>query len=207
MSLIHSLKADELDALVHMCARAFSKDDGVLACLGGNWSLATDFFSAMTRATLLEGQIYAVKDHDRIVSVGFWFEPGTFLWTTEEQRAVGFNDFFNKLSPEAQNWWTDTYPEAVRLHGEVLFTEEERTRRWWCSNLATDPGYEGRGYATAIVNAVYDKAVKTRTFIALATGTDTNVQKYLSMGFRQRGGFHIPTVVDLALDVRVLIRE
>ncbi|KAJ3924512.1 MAG: hypothetical protein NXY57DRAFT_1044880 [Lentinula lateritia] len=42
------------------------------------------------------------------------------------------------------------------------WTEEEKAHRWWCANPATDPEYQGRGYATRIVQqALKDRQKKT----------------------------------------------
>lgn len=34
---------------------------------------------------------------------------------------------------------------------------QERARRCWLYNLATKPGHEGMGYATALIDTYYDK--------------------------------------------------
>ena len=89
---------------------------------------------ALIRATLLEGRLEAVtigpEEAEEIASVAVWFGMGrgfleralsicdsvvlTFLMISfvyllstidsEEQRSLGYNEFFQKLSPEAQDW-------------------------------------------------------------------------------------------------------
>ncbi|KAK7052918.1 hypothetical protein VNI00_004238 [Paramarasmius palmivorus] len=163
---------------------------------------------AMIRATLLSGDIYAVKNESGdIVSFGLWFEPGAGLFGTEEQRALGFNDLFKKFSSQQQQWFTHTYPETRQKYSESLFTEEEKLHRWWCASLVTDTEYQGRGYATAIVNAVYEKTAKTAGFLGLATNPLLNVRKYVSMGFRERGSYILPSSVVQDIEVHVLSRE
>ncbi|KAI0053247.1 hypothetical protein FA95DRAFT_1482179, partial [Auriscalpium vulgare] len=144
------------------------------AFLGGDWSLQAEYIRANVRATALEGEIYVVKDIStgRILSSGLWFEPGRGLFGTEAQRALGYDTFFEKLSPETKEWTTHTELEA---------------QMWWCFCLGTEPDFQGRGLATALVDAVYAMALSKQGFIGLSTPTELNVAKYRSMGFRERG--------------------
>ncbi|TFK51053.1 hypothetical protein OE88DRAFT_1630635 [Heliocybe sulcata] len=159
------------------------------ALIGGNWSLSPLYIRANLRATALEGEIYVVKDPvtSRIVSFGLWFAPGKALFGSDEQKALGFNDFFNKLSTETQHWWTHTYPDTVRPFMARIWTKEELGKRLYCFNLCTDPEHQNRGYATAIVDFAFEKAKRNGQILGLSTSSDLNVRKYLSMGFRERG--------------------
>ncbi|EPQ52571.1 hypothetical protein GLOTRDRAFT_46618, partial [Gloeophyllum trabeum ATCC 11539] len=176
------------------------------ALVGGDWSLHSPLFRAMIRASALEGEIYVVKDPESkvIVSSGFWFPPRRELFGTEDQRALGFNDFFSKLSPESQYWWQNTYPQTMDKFNADTWNKEAH-KRWWCFHLATDPKHQNRGYGTAIVNFVFEKAshhylqgympgehtvcqAKTANqIIGLAAALDVNVRKYLAMGLSERG--------------------
>lgn len=143
----------------------------------------------MIRASALEGEIYVVKDPESkvIVSSGFWFPPRRELFGTEDQRALGFNDFFSKLSPESQYWWQNTYPQTMDKFNADTWNKEELDKRWWCFHLATDPKHQNRGYGTAIVNFVFEKAKTANQIIGLAAALDVNVRKYLAMGLSERG--------------------
>ncbi|TFK51043.1 hypothetical protein OE88DRAFT_1735760 [Heliocybe sulcata] len=162
--------------------------------LGGRWDLHKELVRAMTRGVLLGGNVYVVRDRGsrRIVSVGFWLEPGQSIFGSEEQRALGFNTFFRKLSPDAQYWWNNTYPDTMRELRETVWTGDEMKRRWWCSHLATHPEQQGRGFATAIVDYAYDDSVAMGQFLGLATQQELNVRKYEAMGFRERGRTLMP---------------
>ena len=46
---------------------------------------------------------------------------------------------------------------TLRSIGLSNLFEQERARRWWLYNLATKPGHEGKGYATALMDTFYDK--------------------------------------------------
>ncbi|EEB92643.1 hypothetical protein MPER_08816 [Moniliophthora perniciosa FA553] len=197
----------DIDHMTDVHVKAYDGDPMIQVMLGGNWSLSADLGRAMLRATLLEGHVYAVKDeNDKVVAFGSWFAPGVGLFSSPEQRALGFDEFFQKLDPETQYWFSHTYPEATEKYDEALFTDEERRRRWWCFNLVTSPENQGRGYATAIVNHGYRKAQDAGGFIGLATSRPVNVEKYLSMGLRERGTFKVLTPKG-DLTNHVLIRE
>ncbi|KAF9491444.1 hypothetical protein BDN71DRAFT_1310211 [Pleurotus eryngii] len=72
-------------------------------------SLEAPLFRSMVRAAAaaLEGTIYMVTDSDvpyTILSVGVCFQPDTRLFSSEAQRALGWNEFF-EISQEARDWW------------------------------------------------------------------------------------------------------
>ena len=53
--------------------------------VGGDWSLVGELGRAMLLATLLEGEVYAVRESEqggRIVAIGLWYRPGTALFGT-----------------------------------------------------------------------------------------------------------------------------
>jgi len=157
--------------------------------VGGNWSLHPLLLRAMLRAAALEDAVYIVMNEDtsEIVTVALWFPPGKQLFATEQQRALGFNDFMNKISPEAKKWWTTSYATLVNEFRREIFTEEEATRRWWCSLFTTDPSYQRRGFGTAIIDFIYNKAAAKGGFLGLMTDREVNVPKYFAMGFHERG--------------------
>ncbi|KAJ3924513.1 MAG: hypothetical protein NXY57DRAFT_908018, partial [Lentinula lateritia] len=73
---------------------------------------------SLNRAGLLEGRVHVVKDQKyQIVSIGVWFEAGTICFKrSDAQCALGFNDFFAKLTPETREWWS-----KARRCSETLF--------------------------------------------------------------------------------------
>ncbi|KAL0566966.1 hypothetical protein V5O48_015030 [Marasmius crinis-equi] len=206
---VHRLKDmtdAEIEHFVAFNTKAYEGDSSMQMLLGGNWNLSGQLARAMLVATLLEGQVYVAKGGDRIVATGLWFRPGTELFGTEKQRAAsGFYDFLNMLTPEFQNWYSQTYPDTLKR--EELFTDEELARRWWCSNLVTDPEFQGRGYGKAIIRAVeQEKAKEKGEFIALATAVPLNVEKYHSMGFADKGAFELESPLK-RIKVHVLYRS
>ncbi|KAK7452704.1 hypothetical protein VKT23_012106 [Stygiomarasmius scandens] len=190
---VTSLTDEEIEHLARMMKEAYTGDPAGLALVGGDWSLAEECWASMTRAVLLEGHLYVVKNEDgKIVSAGHWFPPGKGLYKTDAQRALGFNNFFKKLAPEFQEWYTKTYPETVARETPKFWTEEELKNRWWCNSFATDPGYQNKGYATAILKTVFQKVVEGENIMGFGTATEVNVKKYEAMGMRCRGYYILP---------------
>ncbi|EIM91772.1 uncharacterized protein STEHIDRAFT_37341, partial [Stereum hirsutum FP-91666 SS1] len=77
---------------------------------GGDLSLSEVMWRSMVRAGFHSGAVYVAShssDLTDIVSIGVWFGPGEVLYATEEQRALGFNEFFSKIAPEYQEWITN----------------------------------------------------------------------------------------------------
>ncbi|KAF5368093.1 hypothetical protein D9758_004418 [Tetrapyrgos nigripes] len=198
----------EVDYLAALMKEEYTGQFAVLILVGGDWSLAEEFWTALTRAVLLEGHLYAIKNEEgKIVSAGHWFPPGQGLFKTDVQRALGFNAFFKKLSPEFQEWYTKTYPETVAREAPRFWRKEELNNRWWCNSLVTDHRYQNRGYATAILKTVFRKAVEGGNIIGLGTDTELNVKKYEAMGLRCRGYYILPTPTSKDLTSYVLSRE
>ncbi|KAL0562803.1 hypothetical protein V5O48_019275, partial [Marasmius crinis-equi] len=163
---------EEIERAVDVHVRAYMGDDAVKMLIGGDWSLLADHGRAMIRAALSEGIVYAVKHGNDIVAFGLWFEPGKAVFSSAAQRALGFDDFFEKLNPEVQFWYQNEYPQSVGAQRALLYREEETY--WWCSSLATDPDHQNKGYGKAIVNTAFEKAKKVGHFISFAAGSELN---------------------------------
>lgn len=88
--------------------------------VGGDEKLKDPIFRAMIRAAELEGEVYFATDSGNVVAVAVWFPPGKSLFDSsvmffnlkpsnmsrrEEQRALGFDDFIKKLTPEIKAFW------------------------------------------------------------------------------------------------------
>ncbi|KAJ4482075.1 hypothetical protein J3R30DRAFT_3699410 [Lentinula aciculospora] len=176
---VETLTEVQIEAATQMCDRCYYGDVSIKALIGGNWDIHADYWRSLIRAGLLEGRVYVLKNQDdEIVSIGVWFEAGNNLFNTEAQRALGFNDFFTKLTPEAQEWWSQCEDVMAKLWKKG-WTKEEKAHRWWCVNLATDPEYQGRGYATRIVEQTSKEAKENGCILGLATGLELNVRATL----------------------------
>ncbi|TFY83145.1 hypothetical protein EWM64_g866 [Hericium alpestre] len=177
--LLKNPTAAQVDETVSLCLRAYEGDKTVDCLVGGDQSLVDPLFRAMIRATTAGGEFYVVVNHsEKILGLGLWFGPGEDLFSTEEQRKLGFNDFFGRLSPEAQKWWTETYPAKV---GEFLthhLGPQGGLNSFFLSNLATDPAFQRTSVATKIVDTVFQQAVAEDNRLVLMAGNAKNVRLY-----------------------------
>ncbi|ESK86674.1 hypothetical protein Moror_9673 [Moniliophthora roreri MCA 2997] len=187
---VQELTESEVVHLTDIHVRAYEGDFSMLISLGGDWSLAPYIARAIIRATLLEGEIYVVKnDSNQIVSFGLWFRPGTEVFSTPEQRVLGFDDFFKKLKPEMQEWYSNTYPEYLKKYLDGVFTKEVDNSQFITSQRLI----RIIGNVEALVVLQPQKVAKQNEFIGLATAPPLNVRKYLSMGFKERTAFSLPS--------------
>lgn len=211
---LETLSDEHLKEIADLSAQAFAGDVAWTALIGGDWSLNREYCNAVLRAAILEGEVYiltiAKGERKEIASWVVWFPPGRALFKTEAQRALGFNDLFKKIKPEVQDWLTNTYPKYIAKFKDEVFTKEEQRLHWWCYDLATRPDLQGKGFGTALMDIVYQKAKKTKelgTFLGLMTQTDENVNKYASMGFKKIGGMEFPMPGGTSTYLYLMIRK
>jgi hypothetical protein len=99
---------------------------------GGDETLKGELFRAMIRAANIAGEIYLATDpsSNKIVAFTLWFPPGTSLFDSEEQRALGFDDFMNKISPETKAFWENAvrFKVTLRIHYFLNFHLEHTAR-------------------------------------------------------------------------------
>ncbi|KAF5314446.1 hypothetical protein D9619_011879 [Psilocybe cf. subviscida] len=155
--------------------------------VGGRDELRPLLFSAMIRAGALDGQLYVLEVIEQIVSIALWFKPGHMLWSSEEQRNLGYNKLMEQLSEEDRNWWTNTYTAQVgdflKKTLEVPFEEI-----WWLSLLGTDPAYQRHGYATRLMDFVLTKMNSP----GHAASTLIQEKFYNGVGYPTKGFFTLP---------------
>ena len=60
----------------------FPTDPTKIGLLGGKLELKQEYFTAMVRAALLEGDTWVVEVADQWVTVGLWFKWPDILFTT-----------------------------------------------------------------------------------------------------------------------------
>jgi len=190
---LETLSNEHLMEIADLTTKAFAGDVSYAVMLGDDLSLSTEYCNALLRAAILEGEVYILtieKGGKReIATWAVFYPPGCALFGTEAQRKLGFNEFFKKLKPEVQDWYTNTYPKYIAEFADKVFTKEEQKLFWWCYTLATRPDLQRKGFGTALINVGYQKAEKTKelgTFLGLGTLTK-NVNTYISMGFKEVG--------------------
>ncbi|KAI0347947.1 hypothetical protein BDW22DRAFT_1424186 [Trametopsis cervina] len=172
-------------------------DPSMSGTLGGDMSLKDELLTAMFRATLLEGRVYMVETEGEVATICLLFRKPNSLFATETQRDLGFTEFFSKLSPETQNWWTHDYPAQMAEKEREIISQEEWDKMWYFSLVVTAPKYQGQGFASFFMDKFAEETQNRGEVLGLSTGLEVNVQKYESMKFRERGRITMKTVVNL----------
>ncbi|KII95585.1 hypothetical protein PLICRDRAFT_34496 [Plicaturopsis crispa FD-325 SS-3] len=186
VSLVKSPAAAEIDTAVDLCLRAFDKTDvSTRTVVGNDDNLFDPFFRCAIKAGALVGELYLATDATgKAVGMALWVPPGEDLFSTEDQRQLGFYDFFNGLSVEARLWWKDTYlVEFPKLTDKAL-GPKGKLNSWYLQLIAVDPGFQRRGIATSLISAVRQKA--DGSVVSVTATTEVNVGVYHGIGFTTR---------------------
>ncbi|KAJ7454834.1 hypothetical protein FB451DRAFT_656051 [Mycena latifolia] len=158
--------------------------------VGGDESLKDSIFRAMILAGELAGEVYLATDSsNKVVAIAVWFPPGKSLFDSEEQRALGFDDFMKKLSPETKAFWDNEYvPVVDRFLAEIIGPDGMRDSQY-LNLLATDPLFQKNGIATMLLKEVYDRFASspTRPMLAHCAATEPNARFYESCGYSVKG--------------------
>ncbi|EIM83760.1 uncharacterized protein STEHIDRAFT_140822 [Stereum hirsutum FP-91666 SS1] len=174
---------EELDSIVSLVVRAFDGQNVVNMFTGNNLTLAEPLWRAHVLAGLHHGEVWVATDGTaEIMSVGVWFLPGHELYGTEE-----LEEYFTLLSDEAINWWRNISRPKVVGFFEKYLGEKTRTDNWFAQIIATHPDYERRGLASAHIDAVYHRAVREESYLALGAAGKAQEAFYRSNGFKELG--------------------
>ncbi|KAJ7116333.1 hypothetical protein C8R44DRAFT_792209 [Mycena epipterygia] len=188
-----TVSVGELDEAVDLCVRAFVGELASNSMVGGDETLKDPIFRAMIRAAELEGEVYFATDSSKVVAVAVWFPPGKSLFNSEEQRALGFDDFIKKLTPETKAFWDNVYgPVVDKFLAEVIGPTGTRDSQY-LNLIATDPPCQNKGIATLLLKTVHDnlrekdKKENTNTMLAHCASNQANARFYESCGYTIRG--------------------
>ncbi|KAA1474026.1 hypothetical protein DENSPDRAFT_840566 [Dentipellis sp. KUC8613] len=191
--LVRELTNAQVDEVVALSVRAFKDDPTTRILTGDNSDLVDPLFRSIVRAGELCGAIYlATNKSGSVLAVGLWFGPGQELWSTVEQRELGFNDLFARLSLDTQKWWTEVYGPRLAEFLRGCIGNKKR-ESWYANLIATDPHWQRHGIATALVEVVYQRAIADKTILALCTSNETNTVVYQRMGFEVKGRVDLPS--------------
>ncbi|KAK7032905.1 N-acetyltransferase domain-containing protein [Favolaschia claudopus] len=185
----------ELEDAVDVCVKAYVGETASNSMVGGDESLKPLIWRAMIRAGLLAGEVYLAMDDasGKVIGVAIWFPPGQSLFDSEEQRALGFDDFMKRLSPETQEFWANSYIPVVDKYLAGVIGPEGVRETQYLNQLATDPAYQKQGVATLLLKTVHDKLAQsnTRPMFAHCAANEKNARFYESCGYTIRGSMHL----------------
>ncbi|OBZ73322.1 hypothetical protein A0H81_06837 [Grifola frondosa] len=188
------------EEFVEEAAKLFSilmvADPAAIALTGGNIGLIPTMARAMIKpAALLAGDVYTATDENGVL-IGFtiWIRPGEVLFATEEQRAMGFYGFLDKLSDEGKVY----YPQVLgkdfpKFIDESVGVPSTEMASYWCYFAMVRADYQGKGVAKALFGLAYEKAKKNGDMMALATTNVRNVAIYEKIGMKVKGHTVMPS--------------
>ncbi|KAJ7914870.1 hypothetical protein B0H13DRAFT_2001438 [Mycena leptocephala] len=185
----------ELDEAVDVCVKAYVGELASNSMVGGDESLKDPIFRAMIRAGELAGEVYFATDNDshKVVGIAVWFPPGKSLFDSEEQRALGFDNFMETLSPETKLFWANSYvPVVDKFLAEIIGPDGTRDSQY-LNQLATDPAFQKKGIATMLLKTVHDRFAGSdpRPMFAHCAANEQNARFYESCGYTVRGKMYL----------------
>ncbi|KAJ6570245.1 hypothetical protein DFH09DRAFT_425465 [Mycena vulgaris] len=176
-------------------SRAYIAELATNSMVGGDESLKDPILRTMILAGELAGEVYLATDTttDRVVALAVWFPPGKSLFDSEEQRALGFDDFMKKLSPDTKAFWDTVFvPVVDKFLAEIVGPNGTRDSQY-LDLLATDPLYQKKGIATILLKMVHDRFPddNMRPLFAHCATNESNARYYESCGYSVEGKMYL----------------
>jgi GNAT superfamily N-acetyltransferase len=164
---------DDAPAMVEMLARAFY-DDPVFGWLfpddGKRLAQSKRYFEGRARILLRQGECYTV---DGAAAAAMWARPGDW----HDPPVDVFRQFMHLVPALGRR-----IPRS--LAGLRVIEERHPTApHWYLSVLGTDPGRQGEGLGSALLQPVLDDCDRLDVPAYLETGTERNVAFYARHGF------------------------
>ncbi|KZV75882.1 hypothetical protein PENSPDRAFT_623642 [Peniophora sp. CONT] len=181
---IDACSKSDIDNIAQVFAIAFEGDPVALAMLGGDMSLLYALERATVACVAKAGEVWVASYGDLdFVSAATWLPPGRVLLDTPEQERI-FKDFTLTLPPGHQHWWMETFfPQYEAITEEVL-GEGVKQSAWDLQTIGTLPEFRRRGLASALVQAVGEKAKANDELVVVETGLESNLKFYASQGWK-----------------------
>ncbi|KAH9026002.1 hypothetical protein EDB84DRAFT_1563853 [Lactarius hengduanensis] len=170
-----------------------NKDLAECVYTGGDTALAGALWRSMINAGVHSGVLYVAsavtvpEPEIRPEAIhAYWavVPPGT---ATLLDRALGFTDFIARIAPEYRSWFLNDFSAKTRELKTRIFGPTMERDTWYANCIATDPAYQGRGLASAIIERVLADAAATHSVVALGTQNEKNAAFYRNLGFVERG--------------------
>ncbi|KAF8514997.1 hypothetical protein JB92DRAFT_2811135 [Gautieria morchelliformis] len=176
------------ESLVDACANLFAmlmKDNTApLSLCGGEASLIYYLARGMILACALDGEYYiALNEENDLAGFCLWMPPGKVIFSTEEQRLLGFDDFMARLPEVGKDYYRTTYfVEFPKFVAKCLGKTDWNDDFWWLHTLMVRPESQRQGVGRALLQPVREKAAQAVEPIALSTTSQQNASIYTSLG-------------------------
>lgn len=185
---------DEVNASVAICVALMETNVAAISLSGADPALMDPMVRCTLRACVHSGEFYTATDKTgEVIGFSLWMPPGQELFSTPEQRSLGFTDFMNSLPEIGKQYYATTY--LAEFPGFVTSALSPTTKldSWWCHQLMVRTEYQRKGVARALLAPVIDKAKRNGDTLALSTTNDDNIPVYTRLGFILKGSKTIPS--------------
>jgi len=185
---------DQIIASANLFYDLMHEDKAALSLSGGDKTLIKVQAAALPRAGALAGEYYAATNGEgEIVGFTMWMPPGQDMFSTEEQRNLGFYDFMARLPEEGKEYFKTTYLAHFPGFVSGILGPTGKVDSWWMHMCMVRSDYQRKGIAKALINLVREKAKKSGETLACGATDDSNVPVYKAIGFSHRGQIVIPS--------------
>lgn len=154
-------------------------------------------FEYIMRYDILYGEVYAISSN--LEGIAGWLPTETAFQTVKRQIKSGGPKVILKLGKDFYKRLQHSDQFTNGLHKKYMPSEH-----WYLYPLGVDPDFQGNGYASTLLKAMFTRIDQEGLPIYLETNTDKNVAIYKHFGFKILEDTTIPDT-----DVRVcaMLRE
>ncbi|KAF8971928.1 hypothetical protein BDZ97DRAFT_1153970 [Flammula alnicola] len=185
---IHNPTEERLAAAADIFTELMKTNLGAVSLAGGDISLMKYEALALLRAGVLSGEYYEATDQEgQLIGYNMWMPPGQEIFSTEEQRKLGFYEFMSRLSDEAENYFKTKYVAEFPGFVASLLGPTGKLDSWWLHMAMIRRDYQRQGVLRALVGLVLEKASKAGEYLATCTTNDDNIRVYTGLGFDYKG--------------------
>ncbi|KAF8168739.1 hypothetical protein BJ912DRAFT_1001170 [Pholiota molesta] len=189
VAILRSPTEAQIEEMVDITVAAFEQEIYIRAITGGIPELQADLFRLSLRAAALEGHIFVCQmpGSGKILSLGACFGPGVDYLGSEAQRALGYEEFFEKLPDETKKWYDEEHRPLSKKFVDDTIGQEKLTNSWFVALMATLESERQKGYGSAILNEISRKAADDKAIAALNATSNSTVAFYKNLGFHVLG--------------------
>ncbi|TFK24223.1 hypothetical protein FA15DRAFT_619658 [Coprinopsis marcescibilis] len=189
---VRSLSNKELASASQVLGAAFKHDLFTEVITSNELESCAEFWSAVVVAGSIGGEVYFAETRTRrnvarVIGVAVWFPPGRELYDSAEQREKALAPVLAKFSPELQRWWGNHFLPKYGAFTDEVLGEGAKRSGWHLQAIATDPAYQRRGIARALMEVVRKQAAKKGQLLCLETENPRNLDIYTRLGWEVKG--------------------
>ncbi|KDR72480.1 hypothetical protein GALMADRAFT_142805 [Galerina marginata CBS 339.88] len=176
----------EIDQVVEVFVDAFLGDPFSAILLGGNLDLAPQQLRANVQAALIGGQVHVITVGPKatdIVGASIWFPPGSSAFSSEDQRAAGWNQFLEAVPESLRRWWMDYFVPTVSQLSTNALGSGYLLDSWHLHIFGVMKAHQRKGYGKVLFQLAETRAKQNHTPLVLETTTELDVTIYKMLGF------------------------